>query len=169
MKKLIFFLILLINLTSYLYAQENKFYVELRNYRNDVIYDRVSFYFDTKNKYDSTKKAIQWNKWNQCNNIYIDWKNNCYFSKSYNVNDTFYLSIESPSTNKYQLFFTSTNVNNNIEPFLYDKQKERKKYGYSMIKESPYVNGFIYEIEINPDIYRTYYKRFYIIFKKNKK
>jgi len=161
MKKLIFFLILLINLTSYLYAQENKFYVELRNYRNDVIYDRVSFYLDTENKYDTIKK---WNRWN---NIYTDWKNSCYSSKSFNINDTIYLSIDpEPYINKYWLFFTSSKVKSDIEPYLYDKLDSCKYIGYSMLRETPYIDGYLYKIKIDPDIYRTYDKRFYIIFKK---
>ena len=167
MKKLIFFLTLFVNITSFLYSQQNKFYIELRNHRNDVTYDRVSFYFDTENKYDSIKKTIQWNKWNQCNNIYADWKNNCYFSKSFNINDTIYLSIDpDPLSNKYWLFFTSSKVESDVEPYLYDKLDSCKYVGYSMLRETPYIDGYLLKIKIDPDIYRTYYRRFYIIFKK---
>jgi hypothetical protein len=144
-----------------LYAQENKFSIELRNYRNDVKYDKVSFYFDTEKKYDSIKK---WNRWN---NIYIEGNYKCYSTKSYNLNDTVYLSLDPDGkTTKYWLFFTSDKVKNSVEPFIYDKLDSCKYIGYSMIRENDYINGYLLKVNIDPDIYQTYYKRFYIIFKK---
>ena len=35
-----------------------------------------------------------------------------------------------------------------------------------MLRETPYIDGYLFKIKIDSDIYRTYDKRFYIIFKK---
>ena len=160
MKKLIFFLIL-VNLLTLSYAQENKFFVELKNYRSNITYDKVTFYFN--NKGDTIKK------WNKYENLYIDYNNSCYSTKSFNVNDTLYLSLYPESkTKKDWLYFGSTDVKNSIEPILYDKMDSIKNRGFSMVRENSYINGYIYKIEIDPDLYSTYGKRFYIIFKRIK-
>ena len=159
MKKLIFFILTLLSFTQS-FSQQNKFFVELKNYRNDITYDKVTFYFN--NKGDTIKK------WNKYENLYIDYNNSCYSTKSFNVNDTLYLSLYPESnTNKYCLFFGSTEVKNSIEPFIYDKM-DTIKIGYSMVRENSYINGYVYKIEIDPDLYSTYNKRFYIIFKRIK-
>ena len=158
MKKLIFFLIL-VNLLTSSFCQ-NKFFVELKDYRNDITYDKVSFYY---NKGDTLKK------WNKYENIIIDCNNTCYSTKSFNANDTLFITIgPEPSKTKYWLYFGSTEVKNDFDPIIYDKLDECKNRGFSMIRENSYINGYIYKIEIDPDIYKTYNKRFYIIFKRIK-
>jgi GLPGLI family protein len=157
MKKLIFFLLILLPFTQS-FSQQNKFFVELKSYHHNITYDKVTF------SYESNKDSIK--KWNKYNNIYIDYKNSYYSNKSFCINDTLYISIDPVNNiNKFWLFFGSMEIKNTIEPILYDNM-DTIKIGYSMVKENSYINGYVYKIEIDPDLYSTYGKRFYIIFKK---